>query len=574
MNSINKFFLKIALLPAFFYKKIGVDTYKLQSLLVMKLIMDDRRVSALQQTRDRKKNKPVKAATLGSMFISLVMGFMYLFAFAFGENRITHFTFFFSFYIFMLATMLIADFTNVLIDVRDNQIILPKPVNDKTVVVVRLLHIFVHICKLIIPMSLPVLVFVAVQDTVWKMLLMLPVIFLATMFTIFVINAMYILILKITTPARFQSILSYFQIVFAVVVYGAYQVVPRMMEYNIVNSINFSAKWYAVFFPPYWFACAIENSYRLGGSLQEIISALIGFLFPFISIYVVIKFLAPTFTRKMSLITSVDTTTPSTTLPAQNKKAVKKKTMWLGFWNKLLTRKGTESAAFDFTYRIASRSRDFRIKVYPSIGYILVYIFIMFFRGKNLTLSVIQEEAGKGRGLILSAIYFTCFLLIVALGQLHYSEKYKASWIYFITPLNKPGEVISGAAKSMIVKFYVPFVLIISITGLSIVGIKFLPNLLFGLSNVLLATYLLIKFLFRKFPFSKAENNNVKTGKILRNIFIMIFPILLATGHYFIYQVYPAVILLTLISAAGVWYLADSVKRTDWNVIQEEYAND
>lgn len=574
MNSINKFFLKIALLPAFFYKKIGVDTYKLQSLLVMKLIMDDRRVSALQQTRDRKKNKPVKAATLGSMFISLVMGFMYLFAFAFGENRITHFTFFFSFYIFMLATMLIADFTNVLIDVRDNQIILPKPVNDKTVVVARLLHIFVHICKLIIPMSLPVLVFVAVQDTVWKMLLMLPVIFLATMFTIFVINAMYILILKITTPARFQSILSYFQIVFAVVVYGAYQVVPRMMEYNIVNSINFSAKWYAVFFPPYWFACAIENSYRLGGSLQEIISALIGFLLPFISIYVVIKYLAPAFTRKMSLITSVDTTTPSTTLPAQNKKSVKKKTMWLGFWNKLLTRKGTESAAFDFTYRIASRSRDFRIKVYPSIGYILVYIFIMFFRGKNLTLSVIQEEAGKGRGLILSAIYFTCFLLIVALGQLHYSEKYKASWIYFITPLTKPGEVISGAAKSMIVKFYVPFVLIISITGLSIVGIKFLPNLLFGLSNVLLATYLLIKFLFRKFPFSKAENNNVKTGRILRNIFIMIFPILLATGHYFIYQVYPAVILLTLISAAGVWYLADSVKRTDWNVIQEEYAND
>jgi len=59
---------------------------------------------------------------------------------------------------------LIADFTAVLIDVRDNFIIIPKPINDKTFVLSRLLHIFIHLCKSVIPMCLPALIMLAVQN--------------------------------------------------------------------------------------------------------------------------------------------------------------------------------------------------------------------------------------------------------------------------------------------------------------------------------------------------------------------------------------------------------------------------
>ena len=63
----------------------------------------------------------------------------------------------------MLSATLISDFTSVLIDIRDNAIILPKPVNDSTVIVARLLHIFIHICKIVVPMSLPGLVMMIVE---------------------------------------------------------------------------------------------------------------------------------------------------------------------------------------------------------------------------------------------------------------------------------------------------------------------------------------------------------------------------------------------------------------------------
>src|SRR5687768_13524567 len=149
MNFLNKGFLKLALLPKGAYTRLGVNYAHLQAILLAKLTMDDRRPNTMMQMRQQKSDKPVTGATIMSMFISAVMGLLYLISFALGNDIIVQLTFYFSLFFFMLSAMLIADFTGVLIDVRDNYIILPKPVSDRTVVVARLLHIFIHICKLV-----------------------------------------------------------------------------------------------------------------------------------------------------------------------------------------------------------------------------------------------------------------------------------------------------------------------------------------------------------------------------------------------------------------------------------------
>src|SRR4051812_4577542 len=143
MNLFNKIFLKLALLPSRVYGKLGADVAQLRSIVTIKLVMDDRRPNTLQQTR-RQSDKPVSMATLGTMFISLLMGLLLLISFAVGEDMVTRMTIYFSFFFFMLSATLISDFTSVLIDVRDNYIILPKPVSDRTFVIARLLHIFIH----------------------------------------------------------------------------------------------------------------------------------------------------------------------------------------------------------------------------------------------------------------------------------------------------------------------------------------------------------------------------------------------------------------------------------------------
>jgi hypothetical protein len=447
MNIINKAFLKLALLPSSFYRSIGVDVVKLNSIVTTKLIMDDRRPNSLQQTR-RNKEKQVSLATLGTMLMSALVGFVYLLAFSIGDDVITHLTFYFTLFFFMLSLTLISDFTSVLIDVRDNYIILPKPVNDRTFVVARLLHIFIHLCKIVLPMSLAGICYMAVEYGFYAALLFLFLVLLTAASSIFFINALYIVILKFTTPQRFQSIISYVQIFFAVLMYGSYQLFPRMIRNMDLDDFFISSQTGIIVYPLYWMANSWQVLFELNGSAEQIILAIAGLAFPFVCILVVIRYLAPSFNRKLALLNS-STATPQAT-------QVKKRTegrSYAGHLGKLFTKSSAEKAGFLFTWRMTSRSRDFKVKVYPSIGYMLVYVVVLFFNSRSISLADLAAESVMAKFMVLGAIYFTSFLLMMAIGQIIYSEKFKAAWIYYTSPVEKPGEIISGAAKAAILKF-------------------------------------------------------------------------------------------------------------------------
>ena len=129
---INNFFLFLLLLPKSIYEKMGVNTHHLKAILTTKLMMDERRPPSIQQRQKKKNAKPIKWATLGTMIMSALLGLFFIISFFISNDTVTQFFLFFTFFIFLLASTLITDFTNVLIDIRDNAIILPKPINDKT----------------------------------------------------------------------------------------------------------------------------------------------------------------------------------------------------------------------------------------------------------------------------------------------------------------------------------------------------------------------------------------------------------------------------------------------------------
>ena len=135
----------------------------LRAILVAKLTMDNRRPAAFQQMQRSKEKKEINSATLKTMFISLFMGMFFLLSFEIVNDLTSGLTVFFSMFIFMLAATLITDFTSVLIDTRDNLIILPKPINDATFVTARLVHIAIHINKLVIPLAAPSLIFLFIK---------------------------------------------------------------------------------------------------------------------------------------------------------------------------------------------------------------------------------------------------------------------------------------------------------------------------------------------------------------------------------------------------------------------------
>jgi len=537
----------------------------LRAILVAKLTMDNRRPAAFQQMKMSKEKKELNHATLKTMFVSLIMGLFFLFSFAIGNDIITQLTFFFSMFIFMLAATLITDFTSVLIDTRDNLIILPKPVNDATFVTARLLHIAIHINKLLLPMALPsliALVVIAGPATIIPFILM---ILFATMLSIFLVNAVYILILKITKPANFQSVISYFQIVFAVFIYGGYQLLPRMMADMGIENIKISTLHNIGFYPPYWFADACNSISTLTFESRNIYNLILAIGIPLVSIFVVVKYFAPAFTRNLSMITGTSEEV-KTKLIRKNSETGFRLT-WIEKLAKMLTSGSSEYMGFLFTWKMMGRSRDFKMKVYPGFGYMLVLFAMMMFQSKSPSLADFSEMTEKAKTIFIVILYFSSFIVLSAIAQLPFSEKYKAAWLFAITPVVKPGQLISGAVKSVIACFYIPVVLIFLVFSILLIGPGILPNLVFGCFNILAVSSFIAYLNLRVLPFS-VSSQDVSKGRTNRNFLTMLIPVFLGVIHWLIFDFTLAVVILAALSVIATWMIIDSIRNLNWAKIE------
>jgi ABC-2 type transport system permease protein len=562
-NIINRFLLSTVLLPSAMYKRMGVNVSHLKSILHTKLIMDDRRPNTIQQTRP-KKDGNITGATLGTMFMSAVMGSFFLISFFAGKDYVTHLTIYFSMYIFLLASSLISDFTSVLIDIRDNYIILPKPVTDRTVVTARLLHIIIHVSKIVLPMSLPGIIYMAFTTNAGGAFVFVIMLIFSSLLTIFLINALYIFILRVTTPQKFQSIISYFQIFFAVFLYASYQIVPRMIDKANLEGYSIVGNKWVWMVPPYWFAAAWQGFSKFDFNAANIAAMVLSIVFPLASIYIVIKYFAPSFNQKLSLINSSNAEQAS--VSTTGKKAKADTSTYVRTMAKWFSNKGAERMAFLFCWKMTGRSKDFKLKVYPAIGYMIVVSILPFLSKRNFNLNKLRDS-DAAPFFYIGFLYFSSFLVMQAIAQMIYSEKFKAAWIYFITPVKAPGQFISGALKAALAKFYIPIVILVSAAAIILAGPKLLPNLLLGLFNEVLICSLITYRTIKELPFSMQQSNDAKSGSFIKGLFMLAIPSVVALLHFLIYKFTPVVYICIVLSAIATWLILGSINNIGWNKI-------
>ncbi|ANI90486.1 hypothetical protein A9P82_15035 [Arachidicoccus ginsenosidimutans] len=562
MNFINTFLLRLAMLPQSLYEKLGVNTWQLYTILHTKLTMDNRRPISFRSMGRQRQQKESNNSAIATAFVSLLMGCLFLMAFTLKEQE-TQMTLYFGMMIFMLASILISDFTSVLIDVRDNYIILPKPISDRTVVLARVLHIMLHVLKVVIPMSLPGIICVAIMYGTITTLIFIVMVFFCTLFTLFLINLIYVLILKIVPPERFKTVISFVQILLAIVVYGGYQVVPRMIN---KMDFDFSQIQYIYLLPPYWFAAAIKAISTFSATHTELISGVLAFVFPVVALYVMIRFLAPSFNRKISEINTVSDNAPKT---VTKNNTVTKKSYSQRLADVLMKDK-TEKTGFLFSWKIGSRSRDFYMKVYPAFGYLIVMFFVFFFnkqKGQPIDYSHISATSHIVKYATIFIIYFTGYILLTVLAQISFSDKYKASWLFYTTPLREPGKILSGTFKSIVMKFYFPVALALTLSAIGLFGWQLLPNLFLAISNVVLNVGIIFYFGNHDFPFSSPQNMNAKSGNFMKNMFRLVLMGICGVVHYFIFPFTIVVMIALILSLIANWLLLDSVKKISWEKI-------
>jgi hypothetical protein len=226
--------------------------------------------------------------------------------------------------------------------------------------------------------------------------------------------------------------------------------------------------------------------------------------------------------------------------------------------------------SFLFTWKISGRSRDFKLKTYPSIGYMLVYFVIIFMPGKSgLHLqNITNYQSGVSKILFVSLIYFSSFTLRVAIMNIPYSDRYKASWVYYIIPLPVPGRTLSGAVKALMIKFCAPILLLIACIAVPLWGVRMIPNLVLGISNQLLIVAVIAYINLNRLPFSQQLVTTVKGSSFIRGLMSLLLPALVGVLHYLVFNMMPVISILAVISLVALWLVLSGIKDKSWAAIK------
>ena len=574
---MKKLLLKLLLLPKGYYTRMGVNIAQLRAILTAKLLMDDRRPIHLNRKNKKTEGKPSKYAGIGRLFISGLLGLVLIFPLLTKADVLVKILIVYSFLIIILSMMLISEFTTVLLDGRDNQIILPKPVNDRTFLLSRILHLIIFILDLAIPISIPAMVTLYFTNGIMGMLGFMVITPFAVFFTVFLVNLFYLLMLKYVSVQKFKNIVTYFQIILGIIIYGGFQIIPRLMSSESFKSYHVPEQISSLAIPSYWFAAAWEIFHQgiSGAGLVRISATIMAFIVPILSLWAMVVYFGPSFNRKLAAISTsgseLDNQMPvqqavSTSYPSNT--SAKKYYQWL---SDKFTRSGAEKMGFEFTWLLTARSRDFKLKTYPGIGYFVVFSLLMIYSKKNASTKDLAASESDLKAMLMMVIYMSMIFIAGALTHSKSSEKYKAAWIFYISPLKFPGAIITGTVKSLFFKFCAPFFLICSLFGIWLLGWIAIPNLLLAIGNLVAMTYINAYFVIKELPFSVPENTIGRGTSFIINLLVGILPLIIGVLHYFIFNMLTLVIICCLLSFAAVWFLHTSLYEKHWERFNPAY---
>jgi len=540
---MTDFILSIIDLFKGLFRLLKVDYKKFRVILWAKLTDDNRQEKSVVQRKSKKQmSNSLAWIAFIYAFIGVLVGLMLLGI----QDLFVSMVLVFAIIMVMTAVALISDFTSVLLDTTDNAILLPRPVDSRTLVVARLAHIVIYIMLITLSLSAASIAIGTFKlGPVFTLVFLVSLIF-SVLFVVFVANVFYLLLMKISGGEHFRDIILYFQIFMAAFAMGSYQLLPRLIEFDALKSFTFPIRWWTYLVPPAWMAAPIDAAVNGDLSGPKIILSLLGLLVPVASIVVVIRFLAPGFNRAISQMETVGTS---------GKREQKDKVeRWNlpAFFSRLFTSDPAERAVFQLSWRLSSRDRKFKLKTYPTFGYMLIIAFVLTLIGEKNILENLQSLPSTPKYIIF--LYLGCILIPVVVLQQRFSDQYEAAWVYHALPFARPGDIQRGSLKAMIVKYGLPVFTPLVILVLLVWGPAVMDDIVLAFLNMVISS-LVLAFIGRSdFPFSRRYGGAAESQRGLSGFIMFVVPAFLGLVH-FLMTFIPYAIPVGILIAAGIVYM-------------------
>ncbi|WP_192986563.1 hypothetical protein [Carnobacterium mobile] len=537
-------YLKALDLFSSLYEKNGVDYDQLRLIVKTKIMMDGREPNPIMQS---KKDTTEKNSFFSSLILYFIISIFMIAILFFGDSLIVQYTFFFSYLFIMLLSTMIASFSSILLDTKDQILIGTKPVTGQTLSAAKATHVFVYLFSLTLALGGPVtLATYFVHGLIAGLLVtLLTVIF--SFWTLLFTLVIYAAILKRFNGEKLRNIIAYSQIGLSIFTVLGYQLVGRLFDIFDVSIMYQPKIWHIPLFP-LWFAAPLgllqegANRYYVLYTLLFVVATLLFFFY--------YKKNSSQLEQNIQKLTD------------QNE-SIEEHNRWMNRTKNVLCLNQAERPYYQFTWKIIQNEREFKTRIYPSlaISFILPLIFVFNSFSGGMTLNDIRSNSFP------YSVYITLFMVPQLAGSLKYSSSYKGAWIFQMSPRSNDGLFIRAAGKSVWMRLLVPFYVVLGSLLLFLFGWDDLSVILNGFLATTIVFFGYLNTTMTTFLFSQKF-----TAADSTNDFVMIILLFITAGLFGLINFWVSSFnpigswLMTLILAViAFYYLFKAHKKRPFN---------
>lgn len=524
------FSLKILDRFSWLFRMFGVDYNKMRLIVGFKLTMDKRRVPTIMANQARKRDS-IFTPFVGSLLLYGLIGLLLIPFLVIGEAYYITLAVVFVITMFILTTSMISDFSSVLLDVRDKVVLDTKPIDERTIAFAKFVHVVIYMTQLAGAIwFIPFIVSSVVHGLLFSIVLLVSII-LICLLCIVVTALFYIVILRFFDGEKLRNLINYVQIFLSITLVFVYQFIGR--SFGLIGaSFDYTAQWWHLLLPPFWFSAVFEVVLNNNTSYLVLLAACLAIIVPIMSVWIYFK-LMPAFHQNLAKLMS-----------AASGKKVRKQRLRRKI-AALISRDYQEKAAIDFARIMMSQEREFKLKVYPSLGISIalpLFIIIMgFIDGVN-----VFPEIDYLYG------YFSLLIIPTTVYIFKYSAKSKGAYIYQVLPVQDESIFYRATMKAFLIQLFVPVIMALLVIYLVLIG----PSALLHFMIIFLIGCILTPISYRlinngRYPFNESFSFVESANTVI--VFVMMF---LTAGfailHYFIstvsYLLYMYLLMLLVIN--------------------------
>ncbi|WP_118972238.1 hypothetical protein [Taibaiella koreensis] len=544
---MDRIFLSLISILAPLWRLAGADSRQLLHILRLKTTLSNRAPVSLRSGSKKQYNFPPLVRSLLNMLLPALLGITYVpMLLLVPDKEVGLLLVTFSYFLFA-TLLLVMTFSSQLTDTADNVILLPRPVNSRTMILYRLLFMAYKFLASAIPLSFAPAIALGIRDGWMRGLYYLALTLPGLTIVFAAIQLLLIVVLRFVSGQRFKKLVYWLQIIFIGWVYLCMQrsFLDKLerTDLSVVLQHTTLLSW----MPQYWITEAWMHTAPWWMYLALWGGPVICFLF-------IVRILAPKFSERLSEMGSGFETA--------SRSSIRKARRATGQKSYLLLKHPAAKAGFQFVRKFTGRVTEYKMMVLPAYAYVIFTAFPL--------LSDIWKLLSTGAGHIkasrcLFPVYMLMYPITTALMNLKASPQYKAAWVYEVAPGSYRGYVRQGAGWGLFTRYYIPAFLIWSVILLAATkGALWSDLVLTGCTCT--AIYLLqVLLLFKEMPASiPAEDLKAqKSQRFFVTLLIMLLSVVAGMVHAFlIVPLYWWIhLLLAAMSLAAAWLLWDKIAR-------------